>query len=152
MTEDSALGRDVTGRAGSDPLQLPTERPSISDRLPRDSGGGIAAGLAFAGDFGPSLITLDPAGGEAEGQSMPGQQRRSSDPSSSTEAKARRRLCLVQAERSCFELLALVPSCATDHMPDSYFQVGGIALVSKVRLFSPLLLQALSMLAFGQGK
>ena len=38
-------------------------------------------------------------------------------------AAPRRRICLVDAERSAFELLALVPSCATDHMPDTYHSV-----------------------------
>jgi hypothetical protein len=39
------------------------------------------------------------------------------------EAAAGNPLCLVVADRSSFELLALVPSCATDHMPDNYYQV-----------------------------
>uniref|UniRef100_A0A7R9VZH6 Uncharacterized protein n=1 Tax=Chlamydomonas euryale TaxID=1486919 RepID=A0A7R9VZH6_9CHLO len=39
-----------------------------------------------------------------------------------SDSKRARRVLLLRADRSCFELLALVPSVAEDHLPDTYYQ------------------------------
>ena len=38
-------------------------------------------------------------------------------------AAPRRRICLVDSERSAFELIGLVSLCAADHMPSTYYAV-----------------------------
>ncbi|GAX82802.1 hypothetical protein CEUSTIGMA_g10228.t1 [Chlamydomonas eustigma] len=125
-----------------------------------------STGLVFAGDFGPSLVSLHPSssredlncspetvemsphfkkqgpGGKISGTveedascssvtmhnivqkgHVTAESTSEEDSSAANNRPAGNPLCLVVADRSSFELLALVPSCATDHMPDNYYQV-----------------------------